>query len=239
MVDWPRITVLAAQWPSSCVLCSARGQNAALDLCAACRHELPSNERACVRCAEPLTTNALMLCGRCLRRPPRFDMAHCALRYTYPVDSLIQRLKYGGAIAPARVLGELLGDCIRGRATSLPEIAIPVPLAQQRFQERGFNQAIEIGRIVAARLQIPLQLDQVIRVRDTSEQAGLERKQRHKNVRGAFVLSRPLSARHIAIIDDVVTTGSTVNEVARVLKRAGARRVEVWAVARAGRLGSG
>jgi ComF family protein len=112
---------------------------------------------------------------------------------------------------------------------------VPVPLADQRFRERGFNQAIEIGRELELQLSIPLRCDVVARIRDTREQAGLDRKGRRKNVRNAFKVLRPMDAQRIAILDDVVTTGSTVNELARVLRKAGAEHIEVWAVARAGK----
>jgi ComF family protein len=117
----------------------------------------------------------------------------------------------------------------------LPELLVPVPLAPRRFRERGYNQAIELGRYVEKRLRIALRADLVMRVRETREQAALDKRERRKTIRGAFEVVRALPATHIAIVDDVMTTGSTVNELARVLKKAGARRVEVWAVARAGR----
>ncbi len=226
-------------WPSTCVLCSARGAGPTLDLCTDCRVELPLTESACVRCAEPLarTPVAALLCGACLRRPPRFDSVQCAFRYAYPVDRMIQHLKYGSAVTHGRVLGELLADRLeRGPRERWPDCVIPVPLAQQRFRERGYNQAIEITNVLERRLPICVRTDLVERPRQTREQADLDQLQRRRNIRGAFAMCGELPGRHVAIVDDVVTTGSTVNELARVLKRAGARRVEVWAVARAGRM---
>ncbi|HMN44686.1 MAG TPA: ComF family protein [Povalibacter sp.] len=235
-----RIVRLAGEWnAATCVLCSARGASPALDLCADCRADLPVNDDACARCAEPLArriSRSPLICGACLRHPPRFDATLCALRYAYPVDQMVQRLKYGGAVAYGRVLGELLADRVRTRRAALPDCIVPMPLAQSRFRARGYNQAIEVAAVLERRLSVPVRTDLVERIRHTREQAELDRTQRRRNVRGAFALREKLPGQHIAIIDDVVTTGSTVNELARVLKRAGARRVDVWAVARAGRM---
>ncbi len=234
-----RAASIAGEWQAAtCVLCSARGASPKLDLCADCRADLPVNESACVRCAEPLAQRTLpgpLTCGACLRRPPRFDAALCALRYAYPVDHMVQRLKYSGAVAYGRVLGELLADRLGVHRAPLPDCIIPMPLAQQRFRERGYNQAIEIAAVLERRLPVRVRTDLVERIRHTHEQAELDRQQRRRNLRGAFAMCGELPGGHVAIVDDVVTTGSTANELARVLKRAGARRVEVWAVARAGR----
>lgn len=224
--------------PSTCVLCAGGEQAGDLDLCAGCADDLPENANACAQCAEQLSGHRgeARLCGACLRKPPRFHAAHCAFRYGFPVDHLVRALKYGGRLAHARVLGSLLARSLADSAReSWPQALIPVPLAKQRFGERGFNQAIEIAKQLEKELCIPLRADVLERRRDTREQAGLDRAARRRNVRGAFALRAPLPADHVAIVDDVVTTGSTANEIARVLRKAGAKRIEVWAVARASR----
>jgi ComF family protein len=171
-----------------------------------------------------------------LRRPPHFDLAFCPWQYAYPVDHLVRGLKYRGAVACGRVLGELMARRIQlSRSDRMPEALLPVPLAPQRFRVRGYNQAIELARWIGRRLDIPLQADVAVRTRETQEQAGLDAKGRRRNIRGAFALGAPLQFRHVAIVDDVITTGSTTNELARMLKRAGAKHVEVWAAARAGK----
>lgn len=171
-------------------------------------------------------------CGACLRHPPRFDAALCPFHYAYPVDHMVRALKYHGGLAYARILGELLAA--RARVESpLPELLLPVPLADARFRERGYNQAIELGVQLERLLGIELRADVLERTRETSEQAGLARRERRRNIRGAFALLRPIRARHVALIDDVMTTGSTVNELAKVLKAGGVKRVDVWAIARA------
>lgn len=239
------LRTIEALLPPVCVLCGARAtinwQSATqtvIDICVRCIEDLPPNVAACVQCAEqlPVTGRETELCGACLRRPLPLHQAYCAYRYSYPVDHLIRALKYRGRLAYARVLGKLLAQSLAaGRVAPWPEILIPVPLAAQRFRERGFNQAIEVGVEVAKHLRIPMRNDLLVRQRPTSEQAGLDRIGRRKNVRGAFAMQAKLPAKHVGIVDDVITTGSTVNEIAKVLRRAGAQRIEVWAVARASR----
>ncbi len=223
--------VRALLWPPQCVLCAGPGQPPDRDLCERCEAELPGNERCCLRCAETLASeHATSLCGACVRRPPRFDACVAPFRYAYPLDYMIRAFKYGREVAYGRVLGDLFA---RRLQRDVPELLLPVPLGRKRFAKRGYNQAIELARRLSRRFDIPLRTDLLVRTRDTAEQAGLDRKARRKNLRGAFELAAPLLARRVAIVDDVVTTGSTANEIARVLKRAGAARVEVWVIARA------
>jgi ComF family protein len=149
---------------------------------------------------------------------------------------MVRAVKYHGAVAYARVLGELLAIRLSAlQRARLPELLLPVPLAPGRFCERGYNQAIELGRYLERRLDVPMHTDILLRTRETREQAGLPRRERRKNIRGAFALRRTTPARHVALIDDVITTGSTANELAKLLKANGVLRVEVWAVARAKR----
>jgi ComF family protein len=173
------------------------------------------------------------MCGACLRKRPSFDRCIAPYRYAYPLDHMIRALKYGNAIAYGRVLGDLFARC--EFAAPLPEVILPVPLGRARFVARGYNQALELASRVARQLDIELRADVLVRTRETLEQAGLDRRARRKNLRNAFSVAKPLEAAHVAVFDDVVTTGSTANELARVLKRAGVARVEVWAIARAAR----
>lgn len=237
MVDrwWARIS--STLWPSCCVLCQGRGEPGR-DLCAACATDLIANPVCCSRCAQPLfrTRGRAALCGRCIGAHSIIESSFVPYRYVYPLDRLIQRLKYANALSVARVLGELFADR-RAELSALPnpELIVPVPLAYHRYRKRGFNQAYELARAVSRRANIEIRTDVVERTRETQEQAGLPRRQRRRNVRDAFRIVRPLNATHVAIFDDVITTGSTVNELAKVLRRAGARTIEVWAIARAGR----
>ena len=222
-------------WPPVCVLCGGRGRDPAIDLCLGCELDLLQLGAACPRCAQPLAPGAPALtCGRCLQRPPQFQRTYCAYLYAEPLASLVRAFKYRGDTVAGRVLGMLLGERLRERTEPLPDAIVPVPLGPQRFRTRGFNQAMEIGLEIEKRLGIRMRADLVERVRDTSEQAGLPPRQRRLNVRRAFRMLKGAPARHLVVLDDVMTTGSTVNEVARVLRTAGAEIVEVWAVARAG-----
>ncbi len=235
--------------PARCLLCGARGQGRTLDICAACEADLPRNARCCLRCADTLpeappelpllpqpSTLSAAICGRCTARPPHFDRAVVPYRYAYPIDRLVQRLKYEGALPFGRVLGMLLAAAVRSRAREdQPQALLPVPLHIARHRERGFNQACELARPVSRLLRIPVDDRLCRRMRNTADQTGLLAGQRRKNLRRAFAVVRPSPWIHVALIDDVVTTGSTTGELARALKRAGAERVEVWAVARATR----
>lgn len=227
--------ISAHLWPHQCALCLQAGQKD-VDLCVGCEGDLPRNEHACEHCAEPLSPQLPrpMLCGACLKQPPVFDACLAPFLYAFPVDRLVQGLKYRGDLAYGRILGELLARHLAVRQTR-PDVVIPVPLAPMRYRERGFNQARELALPVCKALKLTLRSDLVIRQRETREQATLDRKERLQNTRRAFALTAPLAARHIAIIDDVVTTGSTVNELCKVLRAGGAEWIEVWAVARAQR----
>jgi ComF family protein len=224
---------LRALWPSHCALCGQAGQPG-FDLCVGCEGDLPLNDHGCEHCAEPLPRDLARpaLCGACLQHPPAYDACVAPFRYAFPVDRMIQGLKYRRQLYYGRILGQLLSRHV-ARRDMRPELVIPVPLATARYRERGFNQARELARPLCKSLGLRLCGDLVERRRDTREQAGLDRKERLKNTRDAFALLAPLPARHVAIIDDVVTTGSTVNEVAKLLRSAGAEWIEVWAAARA------
>jgi len=231
-VDKGRRWLETLLWPAACLLCG-RARVGDIDLCANCVADLPRNEPACPLCAEPLPSSGIArVCGECLRDPPPFRCSVVPYRYAYPLDHLVRGLKFRNELACGRVLGELFSRCVLMRGEPLPEAIIPVPLAPQRFRQRGYNQTSELALAVRRCTGVPVQTEVVIRQRETAEQAGLDRKARRKNVRGAFTAIAPLRARSVAILDDVVTTGSTVRELASVLQQAGAENVAVWAIAR-------
>lgn len=203
------------------------------DLCIACRTSLPRVTSACARCAAPLKGDLLdALCGRCQIKPPDFERTLAVFVYEQPMDYLLQRLKFDGRLEMARVLGELMAVELESIIEDWPDALIPVPLHDERLRERGFNQSLELGRFIAKRLQLPLHPQVCRRLRSTESQSGLSRKARMKNVKGAFSVRGELKG-HLAIIDDVLTTGSTAHEMARSLLQAGAERVDVWVCARA------
>ena len=216
--------------PSNCVLCGGAGGDG-IDLCTGCAADLPRNEPACVVCAEPLSDGP-RICGACLHNPPPFCRSFVPFRYAYPLDHLVRGLKFRNELACGRVLGQMFARSVLARAEALPEAIIPVPLARRRYVQRGYNQASELALEIRRATGVLVRSDVAIRRRETIEQAGLDRKARRRNVTGAFATITPLQARHVAILDDVVTTGSTVRELATVLRDAGAEQIEVWAIAR-------
>jgi ComF family protein len=153
--------------------------------------------------------------------------------YASPIDRFILELKFRARLDRARLLGELLGDYLSRHGRAFPECVIPVPLHRRRLRERGYNQALELARPVSRMLDIPLQYHEAVRIRATAAQSDLDLAGRKRNVHGAFALAQPLKAKHVAIMDDVITTGHTANELARCLRRGGVQTVEVWALARA------
>ena len=206
----------------ACFLC--RGGASEL-LCAACRAELPqlAGER-CPRCALPAPGAAV--CGRCLAEPPAYDATSAALAYDFPADALVHALKFRGELALAPFLGKMLSAKV---AAFTVDCVIPVPLSSARLRSRGYNQSVEIARHVA---RGKLDVDACVREVDGAPQMELPWDERRSNVRGAFSCRRPLGGATVAVVDDVMTTGATLDEMAHTLKRAGAARVVNWVVAR-------
>ena len=213
--------------PRSCLLCGAKAGSQ--NLCSACQADLPWHKQPqCPRCATP--TPGGQVCGACLKQPPAFAHSIAALAYTFPLDRMIPRLKYQAQLAIAPALGECLARTVQ--STPRPDRLIAMPLHASRIKERGFNHATEIAREVAKQLELPLDTTSCQRTRDTPPQMGLKHDARRRNVRGAFSCSGEVEGQHIALIDDVMTTGTSLDELAMTLKRAGAREVTCWVVAR-------
>lgn len=232
-------TLIHKLFPATCLLCLDPGQAPFLDLCSACEDDLPRNGSGCAACAAP-GVDAGALCTHCRARRPAFDRAFVPYRYEFPLVELVHRLKYGGQIAIGRILGMLLARRVAEQGAPAVDALVPVPLHPSREARRGYNQAGEIARYAGEILALPV-LDRVaLRVRATEEQAALPAIVRRVNVSGAFEALTGCLPPSIAIVDDVLTTASTADALAATLKRAGCRRVEVWAVARAtGAAGSG
>ena len=226
-------SALHCLYPPACLLCGAKGHGG-LDLCEGCGRDLPHNTKPCRRCALPLPAGAGAgaLCGRCQTEAPIFGCCHGALRYEGVVRHLVGCLKFDGKLPQGQLLSRLLGDYLVSRQAQMPELLLPVPLHPRRLRQRGFNQALEIARPLGRRFQIPVEVRACGRIRATRPQAELALAERRGNLQGAFAMRRALPVRHLAIVDDVVTTGSTVSALARVLLRHGVQRVDVWAVAR-------
>ena len=216
--------------------CSLCATGVGTPLCDGCTADFfASDVHRCRGCALRLGPAAGDLCGRCLREPPAFDATFALADYAAPVDGVIIALKFGHRLDVARALGELLGRMIGARADD-NAVLTAVPLAFERQRERGFNQALEIARVAAATCRRPLLAHALLRTRHRPAQEGLTLDERRRNVRGAFVVERALeprfAGRTAVVIDDVMTSGSTLDEVARVLRRAGALRIVNAIVAR-------
>jgi len=217
--------------PARCGLC--RGPSSGGPFCEGCTQSLPWMERPCRGCAMPLPRGAPELCADCLKNGPRFEHAWAAFRLLSPVQHLIHRLKYSADLAAAHALGTLAAQQLARRSKPLPELIIAVPLHHRRLRSRGYNQAIELVRAMKGLLAIPTSSTIASRVRATSDQIGQSAAERRKNLKGAFAIAASLQGKHIALVDDVMTTGATLAELAAACRAAGATRIEAWAIARA------
>lgn len=224
--------MLRLLYPAHCVLCGGEGSGDR-DLCGDCFAELPWNRHPCPRCAVPLPADAdTPLCGECLRRLPSWDEARSPLAYAFPVDKLVQQFKFAGELATGRLLGGMLADFLAA-GSDRPDCIVPVPLHPSRLRERGFNQAMELARPISKRLKTEVRIDLCERTRATEVQSRLDAAERRKNLKDAFAVTADVQGMHLALLDDVVTTGATMEELSRALRNAGARRISVWSVCRA------
>jgi ComF family protein len=222
----------ARNWlfPTRCRLCLAPGHND-LELCANCLHDLPWLEQPCKRCALPLPPGAGSICGRCLTQPFAFDHCSSLFAYQYPVDYMIKRIKFQQDLVLLESFGRLLIDDLH-ILKKKPDRIVPVPLHRKRLAERGYNQSQEVLRPLRKTGDFLIDTRCCKRIRATEAQSTLPAQQRRKNLRGAFTVTSNVNDQHILLIDDVLTTGSTLNELAKTLKREGAKQVDAWVIAR-------
>ncbi len=231
---WQKLTHILL--PQDCLLCgdpAGAGSDSEPDsgpLCPACRDILPrAPAECCPICALPGSTTGP--CGACLKNPPHYDATLASLMYAFPVDRLIKMLKYQHRLPVANLLAGMMLPA----ALISVDVLVPVPLSSSRLRERGFNQAQELARVLGRALGRPVEPDTCHRVVDTTPQAALAWSQRHKNIRNAFECTQDFSGRHVVLVDDVMTTGATLDELARTLKLHGASRVTNWVAARTDR----
>ncbi|MET3132391.1 ComF family protein [Oxalobacteraceae bacterium GrIS 1.11] len=228
-----RQRLLQALLPAACALC---GGPCAQVLCAPCQaHYIELARKRCPQCANPQEEG--LPCGRCLSHPPAFDATLVAVDYAAPLDQLLLQLKFGGRLALAPLFAQLLRDAVLERPDfALPDLLCPVPLGPGRLAERGFNQALEIARPLARALGIALHPALAARVHETEAQTRVAPRQRGRNIACAFALAAPAAAlvrgRHIGVVDDVITSGQTLGELAATFKRYGAARVSNLVFAR-------
>ena len=201
-------------------------------MCLGCLNDLAFNTNACPSCAMP--NAASRTCADCLSQPWLFvDHTWALFQYRYPINHLIQNMKFKQGIDVASSLGRVLGELPLYVGAPLPDCIIPIPLHSSRLVSRGYNQSVELARPLSKQLGIRLDITSCKRVRATKPQSELPAKKRKKNVRDAFSVSAGISYSHVLLVDDVITTGSTVNELARILHLAGVSRIDVLACARA------
>ncbi len=215
-----------------CVLCDAAGARV---ICAPCVAGLPRSSSVCPGCAEPRQSTGRELCGACLRAPHAFDATVAAFQYQFPLDRLVQSLKFNANLSLVDFFAGALAAALRSQlsAAHAPITIVALPLANGRLATRGFNQSALIADELGRRLGLAVAHSAMLRVRETPPQAGLSKTARLKNIKGAFDCADDVAGKHIALVDDVMTTGATLSEAAGVLKKAGAVRVDAWVLARA------
>lgn len=227
--SWLKFNHLFKLTPFSqpCILCNG-GDNSGLNICRDCLADLPFHASdQCPQCGLPSLSN--QMCGACIASPPDFDSTRALFRYEYPVSQLLQHYKYQQQLYLANTFTEMLLARLPQR---LPDLIIPMPLHPKRLSERGFNQSLEIARIIAKRLSTPLDYKCCERIKWSLPQASLPLKQRVRNMKGAFQCQRDLSGLNVVMIDDVMTTGASLNALAKAIKAKGAAHVECWVIAR-------
>ena len=219
-------------FPSRCLLCSTRSGQVS-NICDGCWQDLPRTSAiSCTQCARPLAHSGI--CGQCLQQHPAFTSTIAALRYEGSGGTLVHQFKFGGDQAAGKVLATALAE--RAVDVEQPDFLVPIPLSRQRLRSRGFDQGWEIARTVGRYLEVPVNSASVRRISDHVPQSSLKSwSARRQNVRGVFHVEPALiDGRHLALIDDVMTSGATADSLARQLLLAGARRVDAWIGCRAG-----
>jgi len=229
---WLRNDAARLLWPGRCLACGGDGGEA-IDLCASCLAGLPWLDPACPRCALPLPgSSGAVACGACLARPPPLDAVHAACLYANPLDRLLPRFKFHHDLAAGHLLAQLMAE--RCAALPRPDALVPIPLHRARLRQRGYNQALELARPLGRMLGIPVQAGLLMRSRATAPQSRLDADARAANLRDAFEVPLQMPVpRHVALVDDVMTTGATLHAAADALLDAGADRVDAWLCARA------
>ncbi len=215
----------------TCILCGAPSRRS-IDLCQPCERDLPYIEKGCEQCAQPFMGGESKICGTCLKDPPAYNRLLALCYYQWPVTYLIAGLKFQNKLSYARLLSSLLIERLKETYQPLPDVMIPVPLHLKRLRERGYNQALELAKPLAKVLKIPLETHSCKRIRATEAQTQIPAKERANNMKQAFQIDAAFQAKHVVLIDDVVTTGSTVAELSRMLRHAGVKQIDVVCCAR-------
>ena len=224
-------------FPATCLVCGAPGMKH-WDICEPCYRSLPSNSVACFVCGIPLPAESGgdSVCGQCLQHPPPYQRSIAGWRYEPPLDFFVLRLKFNKDLAYARLMAQMFAERllkVYENQEHKPEVIMPVPLHSKRLRERGFNQALEIAKVISRKLQIPLDIRSCTRPKMTLPQAELPAEERKHNVNRAFAYNPSSPYRHIAIVDDVMTTGHTMQELTKTIQKVSSCDIDVWVCARA------
>ncbi len=199
--------------------------------CESCASQLPYLDHACSHCSQPFS-GFNDVCGACLSKPPLFDKCFCAFEYLPPISDEICRLKYANQPQLAKRLALLFAEELIQKEITLPEALICVPMHSSSLRIRGFNQSQEIARHLSALLNLPLVTGSLIKAKPTTRQTTATFSQRKKNLKNSFKVNKPIAFKHIALVDDVVTTGATAEEIAKIIKKNGVDYLQVWGIAR-------
>lgn len=217
-------------FPFYCQMCGEKA-DARVEICQSCKEGLPWILNECAQCSRPLVRAEDTFCGHCIAHPPVYQKAIVMFRYEGVVRQTIVRMKFHRSTASIRLLAGLMAEHLRHIDLESPLI-LPVPLHGKRMRQRGYNQSAEIAKELSSLLSWSVNLDLLAKSRHTLPQTGLSGALRRKNVKGAFEVKGNLSGQSVLLIDDVVTTDSTISECAAALLKAGAGQVFVCAVAR-------
>lgn len=221
--------------PYTCILC-AEASTQQRDICVACEADFPMHQNACLQCGNHLLmAGEKRYCGACLNHPPAFDRLLALCDYAPPIDRMLIQAKFHAQLIHLEILSALLSEKIIRQwynESPLPHYIIPIPLHRKRLRERGYNQALELAKPISRQLHTPLRQDICIRAKPTVAQSTLPHKERQENVRHAFKVNTSVKDQHIAIVDDIVTTGHTVNALSLLLKEAGAKQIDIWCCAK-------
>lgn len=215
--------------PSLCILCQQPTSHPS-HCCQECYPNLPFQTLSCSRCGQMLGAEC-DFCGHCIQTPPSFDRCFCTFAYEDPIAEIVQQFKYAEKPKLAVPLANLLAQEILDNEIALPDLLIPVPMHLSKLRSRGYNQSLLLTRQLSLLLSIPYRTDIIVKVKRTPAQATMSLKQRKRNLRGSFAAERTIDLKKVAIVDDVFTTGSTAEEIAKILKRIGVDYVQIWGVA--------
>lgn len=213
-----------------CFACNTQLINNDYPYCEACYSQLPFQQHICAQCGQQLAQGQ-DYCGMCLTKPPNFDACFCPFEYIEPIKSQICAFKYNDRPELAQALAQIMAQEIKDNGLEMPDLLIPVPMHTSKLRKRGYNQASLIAKKLGQLLDIEVANNIIEKHIATPAQAELSLVQRRKNLKRSFKLKNKITSKHVAIVDDVFTTGTTTEEIAKILKRNGVDYCQVWGVA--------